>query len=89
MLYQCRPARINIKLLIIGLVLVVALAGSLVAVRQVRRSALSKKYLAAGQSAYEAKNWPTAYRHFQEFLDLDPDNIEILKKLAEGGMGAV
>ena len=80
---QYRPARINVKALIIGLVLIVALGGSLLAVRQARGSALSKKYLAAGQAAYEAENWPTAYRHFQEFLHLSPDNSEILKKLAQ------
>ena len=47
---QYRPARINVKALIIGLVLIVALGGSLLAVRQARGSALSKKYLAESYS---------------------------------------
>lgn len=82
MLEQHRPARVNVKVLIVVLVVMVALAGSLIAARQVRRSILSKRDLAAGQAAYEARDWPTAYKHFQEFLGRNPDNIEILKKFA-------
>ena len=83
MLKQHRPARINIKVLVIVLVVLVALMGSLLAARQIRRSILSKRDLAAGQAAYGAKDWPTAFKHFREFLGRNPDNIEILKKFAE------
>ena len=76
-------AKINIKVLIILLVVTVALGTSLLAARQIRRDILSKRDLAAGEVAFEDQDWLTAYKHFQEYLGRNPDDIEILKKYAE------
>ena len=77
-----RYAKINVKLLIILILVVVALGTSLLAARQIRRSILSKKSLEAGQAAYENKDWSEAYKNFKEYLGRNPDDIEILKKFA-------
>jgi len=55
-----RRAKINVKVLVILLLLVVALGASLFAARHVRRRLLSKMDLNAGQAAYEKKDWATA-----------------------------
>jgi len=77
-----RCGKINVRVLLIVILVVVALGMSLFAARQLRRSILSKKDLAAGQAAYEKKDWQAAYRHFREYLGRNPDDIEILKKYA-------
>ena len=77
-----RYAKINVKLLIILILVVVALGTSLLAARQIRRSILSKKSLEAGQAAYENKDWSEACKNFKEYLGRNPDDIEILKKFA-------
>ena len=83
MLYPYRPARANIKGLIIGLLLIVAPAGALLTVApQRKRAAILKSAFSAGQAAYAARDWPTAYKQFQEYLNLNPDNVEVLKKYA-------
>jgi len=83
MVYRSRPAKINIKVLIILVLAVVALGASLFSARHIRRAILSKRDLLAGEAAYEKKDWPAANRHFAEYLGRNPDDVEILKKLAE------
>ena len=86
MLYRSRPAKINIKVLIILIVVMVALVASLFATRQIRRGILSKRDLTAGQAAYENKDWPAAYSNFRGYLGRNPDDVEILKKYAEAAL---
>jgi predicted Zn-dependent protease len=78
-----RTAKVNVKVLIILLLVVVALGVSLVAARQIRRKILSKMDLDAGTAAFEEQNWPLAARHLQEYLGRNPDDVEILKKYAK------
>ncbi len=75
--------KVNVKVLVILIVVVVALGVALVAARQVRRNILSKRDFEAGTVAYEKGDWVTAYKHFQEYLGRNPDDLEILKKYAE------
>ena len=83
MCYRKRSAKINVKLIVVLILVVVALGVSLVAARQVRRSILSKKSLDAGLAAFEKEDWKEAAQHFQEYLGRNPDDVEILKKYAQ------
>jgi len=83
MLNWNRCARVNVRVLIIVLLVVVALGASLFAARRVRRSILAKMDLAAGEAAFEKKDWPAAYKNFREYLGRNPDNVEVLKKYAK------
>jgi len=75
--------KINVKVLVILVLLLVALGGSLFAARQVRRRILAERDVKAGLAAYEARDWEAAYKHFQEYLGRRPDDVEILKKYAK------
>ena len=79
-------AKINVKVLIVLILVTAALGASLFAARHIRRRILSKMSLNAGQAAFENKDWPAAYEHFQEYLGRNPDNIEILKKYAKASL---
>jgi len=83
MLNRNRCAKINVKVLIIVIIVTVALGASLFAARQIRRTLLSKMSLNAGNAAFEKKDWPAAYKNFQEYLGRNPDDVEILRKYAK------
>jgi tetratricopeptide (TPR) repeat protein len=83
MLNWNRCARVNLRVLIIVLLVVVALGASLFAARRVRRTILAKRDLAAGEAAFEKKDWPAAYKNFREYLGRKPDDVEVLKKYAK------
>ncbi|MDI9433026.1 MAG: hypothetical protein QM570_15025, partial [Planctomycetota bacterium] len=78
-----RCAKVNVKVLVILIVVIVGLGVSLVVARQVRRNILSKRDLEAGTTAFEQGDETAAYKHFQEYLGRNPDDIEILKKYAQ------
>ena len=83
-----RSAKINVKVVVILLLVVVAIGASLFVARHARRKILSRMDLNAGNAAYdkEKPDWPTAVKHFQEYLGRNPDDLEILKKYAESRM---
>lgn len=83
MVNRIRTAKINVKVLIILLVVVVGLGVSLVAARQIRRSILSERDFKAGNEAFAKGDWETAYKHLQEYLGRNPDDVEILKKYGQ------
>ena len=83
MSYRNRHARVNVKLLVILLLVVVALGTALAAARQIRRSILTKVSLTAGETAFANKDWPAAYSNLREYLGYNPNNTEILKKCAK------
>jgi tetratricopeptide (TPR) repeat protein len=86
MLYGKRHAKINLKVLIIFVLIMVAIVTSLFAARQVRRGILSKMSLEDGEAAFEKQNWQAAYKNFGRYLSRNPDDIEILKKYAQAAM---
>ena len=81
----CRSQRgkINVKVLVILIVVIAAIGTSLFAARQVRRSILSNSALAAGNAAFENKDWAAAGKNLREYLGRNPDDVEIVKKYAE------
>jgi len=78
-----RSAKINLKVLVVLILVTLAIGVSLVVARQVRRNATQDEALRAGQAAYEKEDWPEAVTNFKVYLDLRPDDVEILKKYAE------
>jgi len=83
-----RAGKINVKVVVILLLIVVALGASLFVARYARRRILSRMDLNAGIAAYEKDppDWATAAKHFQEYLGRNPDDLEILRKYAESRM---
>ena len=81
-----KSGRINKKVLIVLILVVIALSGSLFTARQVRRSFLIKNDLEKGNTAFNQKDWKTACKHYKEYLGRKPDDINILKKYAMARM---
>lgn len=81
-----RITRLNVKLLVILLVVAAAIGVSMVVARRINRSILSERALVGGHAAFEDKDWPAAAKSFREYLERNPDDIEILKKYAEALM---
>ncbi len=83
MYYRAINGKINLKVLVILVVVVVGLGASLFAARQIRRSILSKRDLATGLAAYEKQDWSEAQKHLRDYLGRRPEDVEIWKKCAE------
>src|SRR5512146_29436 len=83
MSYRNRSGKLNVKLLVILILVTVALAMSLVAARQIRRSILKKAALTAGQAAFDKQDWAVASSNLHEYLARSPDDVEMLKKYAK------
>lgn len=79
-------AKVNLRVLIILVSLILVLGVSLVAARQVRRSILAARDLKAGTAAYDANDWRAAARCFQEYLGRRPNDLGVLKKYARARM---
>lgn len=78
-----RRAKVNVKVLAVLILVIVAIASSLFAAREVRRNLLLKMDLDKGQAAFEKEDWTTAVKHFQRYLSRHPDDLEILKEYAQ------
>ena len=77
-----RQAKINVKLLVILAAVVVVLGLGAFVARDIRRSILSARDLAAGQAAFDKQDWNTARKSIGEYLGRNPDDLEMLKKYA-------
>ncbi len=78
--------KVNLKVLIVLMLVMVAIIGSLFTARQVRRSILSKMDFEAGNAAYDNKDWKVACSHYLEYLGRNPKDIEIWKKYAKANL---
>ncbi|MCH7920501.1 MAG: tetratricopeptide repeat protein [Planctomycetes bacterium] len=78
-----RLGRLNLKVCLILVVVLVVMGGSLFAAREIRRSILREKDLAAGLEAFDNQDWPSAGKYFREYLGRTPDDFNILKKYAQ------
>lgn len=78
-----RPARVNVKLLVI-LVLVTGLVGvGAVVGHYVRKRVMAQNALAAGNAAIEAGDWVEATKQLKRYLSKYPDDQESLEVYAE------
>ena len=83
MTQQNRTGRINVKLLILlGVVFATAAAGVVIA-HTVRKRMIASRALAAGQAAYQAKNWETAAQELRTYLNKFPNDNEVLMQFAQ------
>jgi len=78
--------RVNIKVVVILVSVVVVLGAGAFVARHVRREYLSGRDLVAGNAAYDRQDWPTACEHFVEYMHRKPDNPEVLRKYAKALM---
>jgi len=83
---EYRSARVNVRLLVILVWVVVVLGVGAVVGRQVRRNILANRALAAGKAALEKKDWRAASKHLREYLSRCPTDGEMLQKCAEANL---
>jgi len=76
-------AKVNVKLVIILVSTIVVLGVGAFVAREVRRSYLASRDLAAGNAAYDRGDWDEARKRFVEYLGRRPRDAEILGKYAE------
>jgi len=81
--HQARLGRINVKVIIILVSVVIVLGIGAFVARHVRRKILAERDFAAGNAAYDRQDWKEAARHFQEYLGRRPEDLDILRKYAE------
>ena len=80
---RSRQGRINVKVILIVVGVVVVLGAGAFIARHVRRNILAARDLAAGNAAYDRQDWKEAAKHFQEYLGRRPEDLDILRKYAE------
>ncbi|MBN1974864.1 MAG: tetratricopeptide repeat protein [Sedimentisphaerales bacterium] len=83
MLNGTRPAKVNVRFVVLLTVAVVAIGFSFFAAREAHRAVTSKRNFDAGLAAYEQKDWLNAAQGFQKYLRYNPDDMDILRKYAE------
>ena len=77
-----RLGRVNLKLILILVGIIVVLGVGAYIARNVRRKILSERDFAAGNAAYDRGDWKKAASHFAEYLGRRPEDTEILGKFA-------
>ena len=80
---RSRHGRINVKLILIVVGVLVVLGVGLFVARNVRRKILAERDLAAGNAAYDREDWAEASKRFLEYLGRRPGDREILRKYAK------
>ncbi len=80
---KARSARINVRLLIILAAAVVVLGGGAFAARHIRGEIIKSRALAAGDAAYEQRDWPEAAKQYNRYLNREPNTPHILERYAE------
>jgi tetratricopeptide (TPR) repeat protein len=86
MVHRGGVGKVNLKLLITLIGIVVVAGVSLIAARGIWRQVLSKRALAAGRAAFEKQDWPTAVKDLREYLRGHPNDLATLRKYAESLM---
>ena len=81
-----RPARINVKALVILVLVVGLLVGGAAVGHKVRRRIMVNQALAAGKAALETKDWAAACKHLKIYLSKKPDDVVMLARYAEANL---
>lgn len=81
-----RPARVNVRVLVILVTVLVVAGAALMAARQIRRGMHSQAALTTGLAAYDGKDWLTATRNLRAYLALNPDDLEVLRKYSAAAL---
>ena len=85
-IHRSGRGKVNVRLLITLIVIVVVASVSLVAARRMWRGVLSEKALAAGQAAFAQQDWPAAVKSLRQYLGHHPNDLDVLRKYAEALM---
>jgi len=85
-LSENRIAKINLKLLMVLIGILLVLAFSLFYANRVSRKRMIQKSLKTGQAAFEDQDWPVAVKHLKRFLKKYPSDIDVLKQYAQAVM---
>ena len=80
---RCACGKINVKFVIIFVSVVIVLGIGAFVARNIRRKILAERDFAAGNAAYDRKDWAEAARRFREYLGRRPEDLDILRKYAE------
>lgn len=79
-----RAGRINVKVLVILVGVVVLLGAGAVSARQIRKRVIADRGLAAGNVAFESGEWAVACKHLKRYLERYPnERPDILEKYAQ------
>jgi len=81
-----KPARVNVKAVVILVVLIAVLGGGALAAHQVRKRVMAKHALAAGQSALERGELEEACTQLKRYLGQYPDDVGILETYAQANL---
>ncbi len=81
-----RQARVNVKVILILLGVVILLGVSLIVARHVQRRVGSARALTAGKAAYDQGDWKAAFSQYADYVRRNPDDIEILRRYAHAGV---
>lgn len=81
-----RAGRVNVRLLV-GVVVVVVVVGlAAVGARYLHKRQTAEKALALGRAAMEKGDFKSAARQFREYLSKYPDNLEVLELYAQASL---
>lgn len=78
-----RPARINLRLLLISFVVLVALGGGVVGLRYYQKGAATSVALTEGKAAFANADWDTACNRLKRYLEDHPDDVDVLSMYGE------
>ena len=81
-----RPARINVKALVILVLVVCLLAGGAAVGYKVRKRIVVQRALTAGKAALETENWEAACKHLRIYLSKHPGDATMLARYAEANL---
>jgi len=81
-----RYAKVNIKMLITLLVIVIILGGGLAVGYKVRKRIIANRALVAGKAALEQEDWAEACKHLKQYLSKYPDDVDMLGQYAEANL---
>ncbi len=78
-----RPARTNVRLLIILLSGTLVLGAGLVSAYFLRQQWITAAALRDGSAAFERGEWPSAVRNLRRYLSKNPRDAEVIEKVGE------
>lgn len=79
---SCKPARVNVTLLIVLAAVSAVAAAALAGGYYARKRVVASRALAAGKAALDRQDWPEACRHLKTYLQRYPDDVEMLARYA-------
>ncbi|HEY3246505.1 MAG TPA: tetratricopeptide repeat protein, partial [Phycisphaerae bacterium] len=83
MSHSHRPAKLNVRALVILVAVTFLVGAGLVAGYYVRKRSLADRALMQAQAAVQCQDWPAASRHLRQYLEKYPRDAEQLERYAQ------